>query len=190
MTRSRPASSVSEWPLSGHAIAESRAETEVRPTEPDPRQALLHDKAPPSPDDLGGSMSDDPKSKLNGPQLIALGHVAFGRSQRKAADAAGVSLSTVSRWCTKNSYFRAAVAQIHAELLAEQANMIRSIDYDALALVHGHIRQRSEESVKTALSWLRIRGACSCGTSGSTAEVHTSYLSTVHEIDPQSDEED
>ena len=139
MTRSTPPSSISEWPLSGHAIVESRAKTEVRPTEPDRLDALLHDETPPSSDDLGGSKFDGPRSKLNGPQLIALGHVAFGRSQRKAADAAGVSLSTVSRWCTKNSYFRAAVVEIHAELLAEQANMIRSIDYDALALVHGHI---------------------------------------------------
>jgi hypothetical protein len=38
--------------------------------------------------------------------------------------------------------------------------------------------------VKTALSWLRIRGACSCETNGPTTEVHTSYASTVEEIDP------
>jgi hypothetical protein len=121
--------------------------------------------------------------------LIALGHVAFGRSQRKAADAASVSHSTVSRWCTQNSHFRAAVEEIHAELLAEQANMIRSIDYDALALVQGHIRQRSEESVKTALSWLRIRGACSCGTRGSTAVAQSVDRNQAQEIGIDRDDE-
>jgi hypothetical protein len=89
---------------------------------------------------------------LNSAQQVAIEALLTGSTQAAAADVAGVSRRTVTRWAAHHLGFRAALEAYRTVLVAEQADLARAIRGRALAIVATHL---DDGDLPTALAVLR-----------------------------------
>jgi len=106
-----------------------------------------------------------PMDSLDVVQLAALGWLMEGKSIRAAAEEAGVSRDTVSRWIRRDTAFRAAYNAWREELIeSTRARLLRTAEA-AAAAVHKAI---AKGDGRLALSLLKHLDLASSATAGPT----------------------
>lgn len=90
---------------------------------------------------------------LTGEQSVVLAHLVAGKSQKAAAEAAGVSEQAVSRWMTSDALFVATLNAVRLEVWQTAADRLAGLAADALGTL--------EELLRTGSDTVRLRAAVS-----------------------------
>lgn len=91
---------------------------------------------------------------LTDTQRTAIGELVAGATATEAADTAGVTRQTVSKWKNHHPEFIAELNRRRAELIEERTDRMRDIDVTALGVIGEHI---NEGNLDAALGWVKHR---------------------------------